>query len=126
MFLSMADPHPGAGYLAPWDFREPRLLVTTAEAQSCALLQRAGMSWDVIASYNETSRQAIHRRMAALADAEWIKAQRNEAQNRKDLASNLSDAVYTASYLTKYIYEEIESAPAVWEDRSHRRGWWHG
>ena len=128
-FLSLADPEPSedpADDVGP-AFDHIRSQVHDAEAQQCALLQYAGMSWDTIATLGAktVSCQSLHRRMARSVEDAWfiaeLKSERNEEQLKRRIASSHDQA----TFLRDFALEDLDRAPQVWEDRRYTRYWWH-
>ena len=128
-FLALADPDPSED---PRDdvgpaFDRIRSQVHDAEAQQCALLQYAGMSWDTIATIGAktVSRQSLHRRMARSVDDAWFDAELHSAINEERLERRIASAHNQAEFLKDFAFEDLDRAPQVWEDRRYTRNWWH-
>lgn len=77
---SLSDDHPSFVFD---HFRESHRALERAEALQAALLNRAGVSWDVmssraggIKSRSIVSRQAMHRRLATSGESNFLEAQK--------------------------------------------------
>lgn len=128
-FLSLADPEPSED---PEDdvgpaFDHIRSQVHDAEAQQCALLRYAGMSWDTIATLRAktVSRQALHRRMARSTEDAWYSSHRESARNEERLKSEIAYTHSRAKFLKGFTLEDLDRASQVWEDRRYTWYWWH-
>lgn len=125
--LMLANPQPrGDGSDAAMPFELLRDLVLQLEAQTCALLQYCGLSWDALATetVRTSSRQALHRRLASLADEQWISAERNKTDNKHELQSNIEIALAMSRQLSDRAIQDLESAPEKWEKYRRTPHWW--
>ncbi len=86
---SLFDEHPTFLFSR---FRAAHLDLKRAEALEAALLNRAGVSWDVMSSgaggikgASIVSRQAMHRRLAASGESDFLEAQKYTQLAREDI-----------------------------------------
>lgn len=94
------------------------------EEYYCALMNYAGVSWGVLATYCGVSRQAMHRRMASRVDGSVERAQEFSEENRRDLIRELHNIQSAANFLIDSPDEKISDAVRTWQERRKRAGWW--
>lgn len=91
---------------------------------SCALMLSTGVSWDVLASSREVSKQTLHRKYAHEADSAFESAQQYADMNIRDLRSELACLKVMAKHVVDELEAELAEAEAIWGDRRRQPGWW--
>lgn len=126
-FNAIADPcSPAANNPRYWPMANLSEEVRTVEALSCALFTYSGMSWDALAARYGVSRQALHRRLGALADQAVDRAEAYPEHYRHALQFSQSVLEDRVPHISDSLQTELSRAVEVWGNRRKAPRWWHG
>lgn len=111
MVLSAEPSSFGGTQLAFWEMSGVKREVELLEAVNCALLQFAGMSWDALAARTDRSisRQALHKRVAPLADEARDTAQDSRDYHLRQMLTDLSLLVPRFVDIEEQVFDHLES-----------------
>jgi hypothetical protein len=113
------DPSDAAVYL-----NTMRAKITELEAYYCALMNYSGVSWDVLATYYDVSRQALHRRLSSHVQKGIERARNYPAVHYNDLIRELALIQSAAGSFTESPRQTIADAAQIWQERQEKADWW--